>query len=66
MARARASSGAGAHGTLAATWRDGRAEVDRDQEIALELLSKQLGHTLDRLADRAAADPEIVLPLKRG
>ena len=58
--------GAGAHGTLAATWRDGRAEVDRDQEIALELLTEQLGNTLDRLADRAAADPEIVLPLKRG
>jgi UDP-GlcNAc:undecaprenyl-phosphate GlcNAc-1-phosphate transferase len=56
--------GASGSGSLTVTWRDGRAEVDRDQEIALELLCDHLAGTMGRLERREAADPSIVLSLR--
>jgi UDP-GlcNAc:undecaprenyl-phosphate GlcNAc-1-phosphate transferase len=58
--------GSGEHGSLYVAWRDGRAQVDRDQEIALEVLIDHLSGTVDRMERQAAADPEIVRPIKRG
>ncbi|MHB8420478.1 MAG: glycosyltransferase family 4 protein [Myxococcales bacterium] len=58
--------GSGDAGSLRVTWRDGRAQVDRDQEIALEVLTDHMAGTVERLERRAAADPQIVRPLKRG
>ncbi len=53
-------------GSLAVSWRNGAGEVDRDQEIALELLAEHLTSAVDRLARRATADPGVVRPLRTG
>ena len=57
--------GSGEPGSLRVAWRDGRAEVDRDQEIALEVLTDHMASTLERLERQAAADPQVVRPLRR-
>ncbi|HUB05950.1 MAG TPA: MraY family glycosyltransferase, partial [Myxococcales bacterium] len=57
--------GAGDAGSLRVVWRDGRAQVDRDQEIALEVLTDHMAGTVERLERQAAADPQVVRPLRR-
>lgn len=52
-------------GHLQVTWRDGRTEVRRDEELALELVADTMAEALARIASRSAADPERVIALRR-
>ncbi|MBS2022742.1 MAG: hypothetical protein JST92_10050, partial [Deltaproteobacteria bacterium] len=50
-------SGERVTGALALTWSDGRTNIDRDEEIACEVLCDHLATELDRLTPPAAAKP---------
>jgi UDP-GlcNAc:undecaprenyl-phosphate GlcNAc-1-phosphate transferase len=58
-------SGSIAFGVLEATWMDGRGEVNRDEELALELLSDSLARRLVALQQGRAAGPDRVVPLRK-
>lgn len=51
-------------GKLSLTWRDGRAEMDRDEELALELLADSAAKTAAGLLARAAAEPGKIVALR--
>jgi hypothetical protein len=44
-------------------WRDGRAEVDRDHEIAAETLCGHIAHALRRLSPAVVTAQEQLRPL---
>lgn len=54
-------AGSAVLGSLTAIWEDGRAEIDRDEERALEALAGSLTRTTRRLlSPRAPAPVELV------
>jgi UDP-GlcNAc:undecaprenyl-phosphate GlcNAc-1-phosphate transferase len=55
---------AGRVGALTLAWRDGRTEVNRDEELALELLSDAVGRVAETLLVPAPS-PGKILPLRR-
>jgi UDP-GlcNAc:undecaprenyl-phosphate GlcNAc-1-phosphate transferase len=52
------------YGTLVLEWRDGRGEVNRDEELALELLSDAVARAAALVLARAA-DPSRVVALRK-
>jgi UDP-GlcNAc:undecaprenyl-phosphate GlcNAc-1-phosphate transferase len=52
-------------GQLLLAWRDGRTEINRDEELALEVLSDAVGERAGRLLAHAEADPQRVVALRR-
>jgi UDP-GlcNAc:undecaprenyl-phosphate GlcNAc-1-phosphate transferase len=58
-------SGSIAFGLVEATWMDGRGEVNRDEELALELLADSLARRLVVLQQGRAAGPDRVVPLRK-
>ncbi len=52
-------------GYLAATWRDGRAEVDRDDELGLELIADAIAGMVARLTFPPIPAADNVVPLRR-
>jgi UDP-GlcNAc:undecaprenyl-phosphate GlcNAc-1-phosphate transferase len=52
------------YGTLVLEWRDGRGEVNRDEELALELLSDAVARATASVLARAA-DPSRVVALRK-
>lgn len=51
-------------GRLSLTWCDGRGEVDRDEELALEVLADAVAKAVSVLQARDAADPAKVITLR--
>jgi UDP-GlcNAc:undecaprenyl-phosphate GlcNAc-1-phosphate transferase len=51
-------------GKLSLTWRDGRLEMDRDEELALEVLADSAAKTAAALLARASAEPGKVVSLR--
>lgn len=47
-------------GELVLIWRDGRSEIDRDEEVAAELAADACSRALDRIAARQAAEGKVV------
>jgi len=52
-------------GQLLLDWRDGRGEVNRDEELALELLADAIGRAAAGVLARAAADPSRVVAMRK-
>jgi UDP-GlcNAc:undecaprenyl-phosphate/decaprenyl-phosphate GlcNAc-1-phosphate transferase len=52
-------------GYLGLTWRDGRSEVNRDEELAVELVADAVAEASGRIAALANANPRQVVPLRR-
>lgn len=52
-------------GTLEVSWTDGRETVNRDEELALELIADAVGDAAARLQAHAEADPHRLVVLKR-
>ena len=51
-------------GALELSWADGRTEVERDHEIAAEVLCDHIAGALERIAP--PTEPARIIPLKRG
>jgi UDP-GlcNAc:undecaprenyl-phosphate GlcNAc-1-phosphate transferase len=51
-------------GVLSLSWRDGRAEMNRDEELALELASDSIAKAVGRIWAVKAADPAKVVALR--
>ncbi|HVE87765.1 MAG TPA: MraY family glycosyltransferase [Myxococcales bacterium] len=51
-------------GRLALTWTDGRGEMDRDEELALEVLADAVARAVAILQARAGAEPGKVITLR--
>jgi UDP-GlcNAc:undecaprenyl-phosphate GlcNAc-1-phosphate transferase len=54
-----------AFGSLSLTWRDGRGEVNRDEELALEILAEVVSATLQRLDARTVELPRRVASMRK-
>jgi UDP-GlcNAc:undecaprenyl-phosphate GlcNAc-1-phosphate transferase len=52
-------------GQLVLTWRDGRSEINRDEELALEVVADAVGERAAHLLAQADADPRRVVALRR-
>jgi UDP-GlcNAc:undecaprenyl-phosphate/decaprenyl-phosphate GlcNAc-1-phosphate transferase len=52
-------------GWLHLSWRDGRAEINRDEELALELVADAVAERAASLMARAEAEPGRVVALRR-
>jgi UDP-GlcNAc:undecaprenyl-phosphate GlcNAc-1-phosphate transferase len=52
-------------GRLMIAWSDGRSEINRDEELALELVADAVGDRAAKLLARADADPQRVVALRR-
>ncbi|QRK12719.1 undecaprenyl/decaprenyl-phosphate alpha-N-acetylglucosaminyl 1-phosphate transferase [Archangium violaceum] len=52
-------------GRFLMAWSDGRAEINRDEELALELVADALGDRAAKLLAQAEADPQRVIALRR-
>ncbi|MFZ5470301.1 MAG: MraY family glycosyltransferase [Myxococcota bacterium] len=52
-------------GFISMSWCDGRSEVNRDEELALELVADSIGETAARLFALEAADPDRVVALRK-
>ncbi|HZI04404.1 MAG TPA: undecaprenyl/decaprenyl-phosphate alpha-N-acetylglucosaminyl 1-phosphate transferase, partial [Archangium sp.] len=52
-------------GRFTIAWSDGRAEINRDEELALELVADAVGDRAAKLLARADADPQRVVALRR-
>lgn len=52
-------------GQLLLSWRDGRTEINRDEELALEVVADAVGECAGRLLALADADPRRVVALRR-
>ena len=52
-------------GVLHATWRDGRLEVDRDDELALEQVAQAVSTTVVRISMPPVAEGAKVVPLRK-
>ncbi len=52
-------------GYLAATWRDGRIEVDRDDELGLELIADAVAGMVARLTFPPIPTSENVIPIRK-
>jgi len=52
-------------GSLLLVWRDGRSAIDRDEELALELVADAVAERAARLLAVADADPARVVVLRR-
>jgi UDP-GlcNAc:undecaprenyl-phosphate/decaprenyl-phosphate GlcNAc-1-phosphate transferase len=52
-------------GWLRIVWCDGRSEINRDEELALELVADAVGDRMARLSAAAEADPKRVVSLRR-
>lgn len=57
--------GEAALGRLTLFWADGRGEVDRDEELALEVLADAVAKAVAALQARDAADPSKVITLRQ-
>lgn len=51
-------------GQLSLSWRDGRGEVNRDEELALELVADSIAKAVSRIRAHQAADPSKVVALR--
>jgi UDP-GlcNAc:undecaprenyl-phosphate GlcNAc-1-phosphate transferase len=63
--RVEAKVGDESFGSLGIAWRDGRSEINRDEELALELVADAVGDRVARLSAEAEADPRRVVSLRR-
>ncbi|MFL5353818.1 MraY family glycosyltransferase [Archangium sp.] len=52
-------------GWLCIVWRDGRSEINRDEELALELAADAVGDRMMKLLAEAEADPRRVVSMRR-
>ncbi len=52
-------------GWLQLSWRDGRSEINRDEELALELVVDAVGARAERLLARSEEEPKRVVSLRR-
>jgi UDP-GlcNAc:undecaprenyl-phosphate/decaprenyl-phosphate GlcNAc-1-phosphate transferase len=52
-------------GRFTIAWSDGRSEINRDEELALELVADAVGDRAAKLLARADADPQRVVALRR-
>jgi UDP-GlcNAc:undecaprenyl-phosphate GlcNAc-1-phosphate transferase len=52
-------------GGLSIGWRDGRSEINRDEELALELVVDAVGDRMMKLLAEAEADPRRVVSMRR-
>ena len=52
-------------GYLAMTWRDGRAEIDRDDELGLELIADSVAAVVARLTFPPIPESENVVPIRK-
>ncbi|HEX8820049.1 MAG TPA: MraY family glycosyltransferase [Archangium sp.] len=52
-------------GWLRLAWSDGRSEINRDEELALELVADAVGDRAAKLAAQAEADPRRVVAMRR-
>ncbi|MCY1036337.1 MraY family glycosyltransferase [Corallococcus sp. BB11-1] len=52
-------------GTLLLCWRDGRDAIDRDEELALEVVADAVAERTAQLAALEAAEPKRVIALRR-
>lgn len=52
-------------GALRLVWRDGRAAIDRDEELALEVVADAVAERVGQLVALEAADPARIIALRR-
>ncbi|CAM4287776.1 MraY family glycosyltransferase [Corallococcus exiguus] len=52
-------------GALRLVWRDGRAAIDRDEELALEVVADAVAERVGQLVALEAAEPERIIALRR-
>ncbi|NNC14662.1 undecaprenyl/decaprenyl-phosphate alpha-N-acetylglucosaminyl 1-phosphate transferase [Corallococcus exiguus] len=52
-------------GALRLVWRDGRATIDRDEELALEVVADAVAERVGQLVALEAAEPERIIALRR-
>jgi UDP-GlcNAc:undecaprenyl-phosphate/decaprenyl-phosphate GlcNAc-1-phosphate transferase len=52
-------------GHLSATWRDGRVDIDRDDELALELIADAVAAMAARLIFPPLSAAENVVPIRK-
>ncbi|RKG83290.1 MraY family glycosyltransferase [Corallococcus terminator] len=52
-------------GTLRLCWRDGRSTIDRDEELALEVVADAVAERTVQLVALEAAEPERIIALRR-
>ncbi len=52
-------------GFLALTWTDGRGEVDRDEELAIEVVADSVAKAVARAQQIQSADPQKVVALRK-
>jgi UDP-GlcNAc:undecaprenyl-phosphate GlcNAc-1-phosphate transferase len=52
-------------GVIHATWRDGRLEIDRDDELALEQVAQAVTATVVRISIPPAAEGAKVVALRK-
>ncbi|RKH12138.1 undecaprenyl/decaprenyl-phosphate alpha-N-acetylglucosaminyl 1-phosphate transferase [Corallococcus sp. CA053C] len=52
-------------GTLRLCWRDGRGAIDRDEELALEVVADAVAERTVQLAALEAAEPERIIAMRR-
>jgi UDP-GlcNAc:undecaprenyl-phosphate/decaprenyl-phosphate GlcNAc-1-phosphate transferase len=64
-ARVELAHGERGMGYLAMTWRDGRAEIDRDDELGLELIADSIAAMVARLTFPPIPESENVVPIRK-
>jgi UDP-GlcNAc:undecaprenyl-phosphate GlcNAc-1-phosphate transferase len=52
-------------GALRLVWRDGRAAIDRDEELALEVVADAVAERVGQLVALEAAEPQRIIALRR-
>lgn len=52
-------------GRLVVSWRDGRTEIDRDEELALEMIADTAANKVERLTLEKEAGPQKVISLRK-
>jgi UDP-GlcNAc:undecaprenyl-phosphate GlcNAc-1-phosphate transferase len=58
-------AGTTAIGEFTVEWRDGRAQINRDEELMLELIADAVGDNCARVRAREEAEPQRVISLRR-
>ena len=52
-------------GEFTVDWRDGRDQINRDEELMLELIADDVGDAFARIRAREQAEPRRVLSFRR-
>ena len=65
VARVDVRGGSAVVGEFTVDWRDGRDQINRDEELMLELVADAVGDSYARICAREQAEPRRVLPFRR-